>query len=133
MLVFRLIAGRRGFVCAAVILMLLVSSSLVRAADQFPFDQTLVLDVKPMLPVKRVPILTVEQNGNATIGLWCKTVRGRVELSGDTIKIEAEPLPDGPPQYMVDGQCSDQRLAADRDMLDALAQVTGWRRQGGAV
>ena len=132
MAVFRLIAGRRGFVCG-IILALLAGSTLVRAADQFPFDQTLMLDVKPMAPVKRVPILTVGSNGNATIGLWCKTVRGHVELNGDTIKIEAEPLPESLPQYMVDGQCSDQRMAADQDTLAALAQVTGWRRQGGAV
>jgi heat shock protein HslJ len=133
MVVFRLIAGKLGFVCGAVILALLAGSGLARATDTFPFDQTLMLDVKPMPPVKRVPILTVESNGNATIGLWCKTVRGRVELDGDTIKIEAEPLPDGLPQYMADGQCSDQRMAADQDTLSALAQVTGWRRQGGAV
>ena len=133
MSVFRLIAGRSVFIRGAVIVALLAGSSLVRAADTFPFDQTLMLDVKPMPPVKRVPILTVEPNGDATIGLWCKTVRGRVELSGDTIKIEAEPLPDSLPQYMVDGQCSDQRMAADQDTLSALAQVTGWRRQGSAV
>ena len=133
MVVFRLIAGRPGIVCSAFVLALFAGSSIVRAADLFPFDQTLMLDAKPMPPVKRVPILTVEPNGNATIGLWCKTVRGRVELSGDTIKIEAEPLPDNLPQYMVDGQCNDQRMAADQDTLAALAQVTGWRRQGSAV
>lgn len=133
MSVSSLVADRFRFICGVLALGLFAGSAPVRAADQFPFDQTLMLDVKPMAPVKRVPILTVEQNGNATIGLWCKTVRGRVELAGDTIKIEAEPLPDGLPQYMVDGQCSDQRLAADQDTLAALAQVTGWRRQGGAV
>ena len=133
MVIFRPIAGKARFACAAVILALLAGSGPVRATDQFPYDQTLMLDVKPMPPVKRVPILTVESNGNATIGLWCKTVRGRVELAGDAIKIEAEPLPDSLPQYMVDGQCSDQRMAADQDTLSALAQVTGWRRQGGAV
>ena len=132
MAVFRLIAGRRGFACG-IVLALLAGSTLVRAADKFPFGQTLMLDVKPMAPVKRVPILTVEQNGNATIGLWCKTVRGRVELAGDTIKIEADPLPDSLPQYMVDGQCSDQRMTADQDTLAALTQVNGWRRQGGTV
>ena len=133
MSVSSLVAGRFRLTCGVLALGLIAGSGPVGAADQFPFDQTLMLDVKPMAPVKRVPILTVEQNGNATIGLWCKTVRGRVELAGDTIKIEAAPLPDSLPQYMVDGQCSDQRMAADQDTLAALTQVTGWRRQGGTV
>ena len=130
---FRLTAGRPGFVCGALVLALLAGCSLVRAADRFPFDQTLMLDVKPMPPVKRVPILTVTQTGDATIGLWCKTVRGRVELTDNAMRIEPGPLPDDLPQYMVDGQCTDERMKADQDTLSALAQVTGWRRQGGAV
>ena len=31
------------------------------------------------------------------------------------------------------GQCTPQRLQADEDMLAALAQVTAWRKQGGAL
>ena len=92
-----------------------------------------MLDVKPMPPVKRVPILTVEQNGEATIGLWCKTVRARAELTDGAMRIEPAPLPDELPQYMVDGQCTDERMKADQDTLAALAQVTSWRRQGGAI
>ena len=133
MSVFRLTAGRLRFACGVLALGLLAGSSLVRAADRFPFDQTLMLDVKPMPPVKRVPILTVTQDGEATIGLWCKTVRARAELTDGAMRIEPGPLPDDLPQYMVDGQCTDERMKADQDTLDALAQVTGWRRQGGAI
>jgi hypothetical protein len=133
MSVFRLIAGRPCFVCGVLALGLLAGSSLVRAADRFPFDQTLMLDVKPMPPVKRVPILTVEQNGEATIGLWCKTVRARAELADGALRIESGPLPDELPQYMVDGQCTDERMKADADTLAALTQVTSWHRQGSAV
>ena len=129
--VFRLIAGRLGFAfCTAAVL---VAGSGLRAADSFPFDQPLVLDAKPMPPAKRVPILTVAANGEATIGLWCKTVSGRAELNGEAIKIEAGPLPDALPQYMADGQCTDERVQADGEMLAALTQVTSWRRQGGMV
>ena len=133
MSVFRLIAGRPCFVCSVLALGLLAGSSLARAADRFPFDRTLMLDVKPMPPVKRVPILTVEQNGDATIGLWCKTVRARAELTDGAMRIEPGPLPDDLPQYMVDGQCTDERIKADVETLAALAEVTGWRRQGGAI
>ena len=129
---FRLIAGRPVLVLCGAVALLLAGSGL-RAAETFPYDRPLVLDVKPMPPVKRVPILTVEPGGKATIGLWCKTVLGRAELSGDAIKIEAGPLPDEMPQYMAAGQCTDDRVKADEDMLAALTQVTTWRRQGGMV
>ena len=129
----RLTAGRLSFVCGVLALML---AGLVReapAAQPFPFDQTLMLDVKPMRPVKRVPILTVSSDGEATIGLWCKTLRGRVQLSEDAIRIEPGPIPEDLPRYMVDGQCSDARMQADLDTLTALMQVTGWRARGDAV
>jgi heat shock protein HslJ len=133
MMVFRLIAGRHGFVCGALALALTGLAGAALGAQPFPFDQVMLLDVKPMRPVKRVPILTVARNGEATIGLWCKTVRGRVELTDNAIRIEPGPLPEGLPQYMVDGQCSDARMQADQETLAALSQVTGWRRQGQAV
>jgi len=103
------------------------------AAQPFPFDQMLQLDVRPMRPVKRVPILTVARDGAATIGLWCKTLRGRVEVSNQAIRIEPGPIPQALPRYMVDGQCSEARMQADLDTLTALIQVTGWRARGDAL
>jgi hypothetical protein len=93
----------------------------------------LMLEVAPMRPVKRVPVLTVSKNGEATFELWCKTVHGQVELTEGAMRIEPGPLPDSLPQYMADGQCSEARLLADQEMLAALAQVTAWRRQGRMV
>lgn len=133
MCVLRLIAGRRGTTCGVLALMLLGLAGAGRAAQPFPFDQVLLLDVAPMPPLKRVPILTVAPNGEATIGLWCKTVRGRVVLTDNAIRIESGPLPDDLPQYMIDGQCTDERMKADAGTLAALTQVTGWRAQGGAI
>ena len=133
MTVLRLTAGRMSFACGALALMLGGLAGQARAAQQFPFDQMLQLDVAPMRPVKRVPILTVSSNGEATIGLWCKTVRGRVELTDSAIRIEPAPLPEALPQYMIDGQCSDARMQADLDTLTALIQVTGWRARGDAL
>jgi hypothetical protein len=130
---FRLSAGRYTFVGGLLALLLAGIGGPAGAAQPFPFDQILQLDVAPMRPVKRVPILTVAKNGEATIGLWCKTVRGRVELSDNAIRIEAGPLPEALPQYMADGQCSEARILADQDTLAALAQVTGWRAQGEAL
>lgn len=118
----RLIAG----------LLVLVSTS-AWTADQFPFDQELVLDAAPMRPAKRMPVLNVEPNGNAKVDLWCKTVTAHLELSDAAIKIESEPLPEALPEMMGNGQCSPERMQADQDLLAALTQVTEWRLQGGAL
>ena len=130
----RLIARRPAIVCSIIATGLsLLASGPGHAADQFPFDQELVLDAAPMRPAKRVPILTVAPDGNATIDLWCKTVRARVELADAAIKIEPGPLPEGLPEMMSNGQCTPPRMQADQDTLAALAQVTAWRKQGGAL
>lgn len=124
-------AGRQIFACAA--LAVILSSGLATAADQFPFDQELLLDAAPMRPAKRMPILTVEPNGNAKIDLWCRTVPARVEISDATIKIEAGPLPEDLPAMQSAGQCTPERMQADEEMLAALVQVTSWRREGESV
>ena len=131
MRVIHLNAGRQIFACAA--LAIILSSGLATAADQFPFDQELLLDAAPMRPAKRMPILTVEPNGNAKIDLWCRTVPARVEISDATIKIEAGPLPEDLPAMQSAGQCTPERMQADEEMLAVLVQVTGWRREGEGV
>ena len=131
MRVIHLNAGRQIFACAA--LAVILSSGLATAADQFPFDQELLFDSAPMRPAKRMPILTVEPNGNAKIDLWCRTVPARVEISDATIKIEAGQLPEDLPAMQSAGQCTPERMQADEEMLAALVQVTGWRREGEGV
>lgn len=135
----RLNAGRRAAPSTASIAagLLMTVSVLLNgpghAAEEFPFDRVLLLDVAPMRPLKRVPILTVQENGSATVELWCRTANARVQISGEAIKIEAAPLPEALPQYMSSGQCSEPRVQADNEMLEALAQVTGWRRRGDGI
>jgi hypothetical protein len=114
-------------------LLFLLAYGAAAPADQFPFDQELVLDVEPIRPVKRVPILTVPPGGNATIDLWCKTLPAQVAISDTTIKIEAGPLSEGLPEMMSAGQCTPERMQADAELLGALIQVTSWRRQGGGI
>ena len=128
----RLTAGRLGFV-RAVLAMLLFTTTFAGAAEQFPFGQELLLDAAPMRPAKRMPSLTVAANGNATVDLWCKSVSARVDVSDAAIKIEPGALPEALPEMMGVGQCTPQRMRADEDMLAALAQVTAWRHQGGAL
>src|SRR5215475_5454484 len=113
----------RGVV-AAMLFLLTVGSGI--AAEPFPFDRELLLDAAPMRPGKRMPLLTVEPNGNARIDLWCRTVSARMEISDAAMKIEAGPLPEGQPELMSAGQCTPERMQADEELLAAMSQVTGW-------
>jgi hypothetical protein len=118
---------------AAVALLFLLLCGVAVAAEPFPFGQELLLDAAPMRPGKRMPILTVEANGEARIDLWCRTVPARVEIADVAIKIEAGPLPEALPAMQGAGQCTPDRIQADGDLLIALAQVTGWRREDDAI
>jgi hypothetical protein len=133
MIDIRLIAGRHAVAICVLAAGLFAAVGAGRAAERFPFDQELLLDVRPMPPIKRVPVLMVASNGAATIDLWCQTVKGRVEFSDTAIRIEPGPLPDGLPRYMSDGQCTPERMQADQEVLTELAQVTDWRAHGDAV
>jgi hypothetical protein len=123
--------GLRRSIAAAGLLLLTCGTSL--SADQFPFDQEFLLDAAPMRPGKRMPILTVEPDGNAKIDLWCKTVSARLDISDTAVKIEAGPLPEGLPEMMSAGQCTPERIKADEELLADFTQVTGWRRQGEGI
>ena len=116
----------------AVLLLLLMSLPGI-SAEQFPFDQELLLDATPMRPGKRMPVITVQPIGDSRIDLWCRTVVARIEISELAIKIEAGPLPEGMPEMMSVGQCTPERMQADEDLLSALSQATGWRRQGEGI
>lgn len=131
--VLRPTAGRSRLLRGALVALLLLLPAASIAAAEFPYDQTLMLDVARMGRAKRVPMLVVSPNGDAAIRLWCKDVSAHVELSGQAIKIEAGPLPDALPDMMVDGQCVPQRMRADSDMLAVLTQMTHWRVSGDAL
>ena len=116
----------------AVILILLMCGAGI-AADTFPFERELLLDAAPMRPGKRMPVLSVESNGNARIDMWCRTVPAHVEISDAAIKIEAGPLPEDMPTMQSAGQCTPERVQADEEFLATLTQMTGWRRAGDGI
>ena len=131
MSVFRL-SARRGAVVRALIVATLMLAGVANAAvaAEFPYDQDFLLDVAPMRPLKRVPMLNVAGDGSIRINLWCHTLAGRAQISDSAMHIEPGPLPSSPPRYMMDGQCTPQRMDADLATLTALTQVTAWRREG---
>ena len=112
---------------------LLLICGVGAAAEPFPFGQELLLDAAPMRPGKRMPILTVEANGDARIDLWCRTVPARVEIADMALKIEAAPLPEEVPAMQGTGQCTPERVKADEEILASIVQVTEWRREGDTI
>jgi hypothetical protein len=103
------------------------------AAAEFPFDRPLMLDVARMGPVRRVPSVIISADGTARLELWCKTTSAQVAVNDSAIQIVPAPLPEALPQYMSDGQCSPERMAADLDLIGALSQVGRWQLASGVM
>ena len=118
---------RRTLRCLAV---LLASAVLwpALASEPFPFGTELMLDAAPMRGSKRVPMIEVEDNGTASIDLWCASLRGQATVGDASIVIVPGPVGDTPMP-----SCQPERQARDADLLAALAAVTGWRRSGEVV
>ena len=115
-------AAKVALVCLAV-----TAAPVVPAVAQFefPYDRDLMLDARAMRGGKRVPVLSIEQNGRAQIDLWCKRGGGQAAIAGDTITIIVG--------TMKDESCTPERAQADAEMLAALAGVTNWSARGNAV
>jgi heat shock protein HslJ len=95
------------------------------AQSEFPYDRDLVLDARAMRGGKRVPVLSIEQNGRAQIDLWCKRGDGQAAIAGDAITITVGAMRDEP--------CTPERAQADDEMLEALSGVTNWSARGDGV
>jgi heat shock protein HslJ len=96
-----------------------------QASEPFPFGSELQLDAPPMHGSKRVPTLEIEDNGAASIDLWCASVKAQATVNDAALSIvpgDAQPA-----------QCDPDRQARDADLLAALTQVTGWRKKGDVI
>jgi heat shock protein HslJ len=115
-------------VCAGLALTAVISALPDRpaaAAENFPFNDELLLDTKPMRGSKRVPMLEIRPDGAVLIDLWCNSVQGQLVVAADTITVLTGPK--------TSRSCSPERERGDQEVLSALEQVTNWRRQGDAV
>ena len=74
----------------ACVILVSVSGTLPALSQaQFPYERDLVLEARAMRGSKRLPVLTIEQNGRAQIDLWCKRGRGTAAIDGGAITITA--------------------------------------------
>lgn len=121
-------AGWPRAVCAALTFAAVasaVSGSPVAAAENFPFNEELLLDAKPLRGSKRVPMLEIRPDGAVLIDLWCNSVQGQLVVAADTITVLTGPK--------TSRSCTPERERGDQEVLSALEQVTNWRREGDAV
>lgn len=94
----------------------------VAAERGFPYEQELMLDASPMKGSKRVPMLEIGPSGEASIEMWCNTVKVQLVVASDTITVVAG--------AKTDRQCTPDRMRGDDDLLTILEQITNWRRDG---
>jgi heat shock protein HslJ len=96
-----------------------------QASEQFPFGSELMLDAAPMHGSRRVPTIEIEDDGSASIDLWCASLKAQATVADSAITIV--------PGAAAPAQCDPDREARDADLLTALTQVTGWRRSGQVI
>jgi hypothetical protein len=94
-------------------------------ANEFPFDQEMLLDAEPLPGSKRVPILEIGTDGRAQVDLWCHSGAAQVVVKDEAIVFTLAPLRE-------EG-CTPDRAQRDEEMAAALAQVTQWRSEDDLV
>ena len=112
-----------GWLLALVIIAM--SAPSLAAERSFPFDSELMLDARPMKGPKRVPVIGIGRNGEATIDLWCNSIEGQIVVIDSTISVMTG--------AKTDRQCDSTRMLGDADLLAALLQATSWSRAGDVV
>jgi META domain len=127
----------RRCICFFAFLTAAVAASAAAAGDAFPFGSELMLDASPMGGSKRIPMLEIEDDGSASIDLWCTSLRAQATVTDDSITI----VP-GAPASLIPGQqatdpqaapCDPDRQASDTALVSALSQVSKWRRRGDLI
>ena len=101
---------------------LLISIAPQLCAQEFPFGMDLTLDAAPMRGSKRVPRMEIGAQGEVQLSLWCKSGTGQFSVAADSVVFV--------PGAIQDNGCPPDRAAADDNLLAALADATGWKRQG---
>lgn len=121
---------RRSLVLSAFFLFAILAAAAAQpTGGPFPFGSELMLDAAPMHGSKRVPMLEIENDGSASIDLWCTSLNGHATVGDGTIAIVPGEVDTTQPPVA----CDPERQSDDAALLTALTQATNWRREGDAV
>lgn len=113
---------QRAFLCFAI---LLTTAGMSRADSGFPFGTEMTLDAAPQPGSKRIPTLDIGDSGEATLDLWCKSVKGQFSVANDTVIFV--------PGKTEERGCTPSRAQADDILIATLIDAATWRRQGDFV
>ena len=105
----------------AIVLVAAVSAS----AQNFPFDQEMLLETRPLPGSRRVPMMEVHPDGRASVDLWCHSAVAQLALNGNEVKFE---FVSAKPE-----NCTPERVELDQKMAKDLSEVTHWRRKNDIV
>ncbi|MBX9773679.1 MAG: META domain-containing protein [Xanthobacteraceae bacterium] len=94
-------------------------------AQSFPYDQEMLLEVKPLPGSRRVPMIEVHPDGKASVDLWCHSAVAKFTITGSDVKIE---FVSAKPE-----NCTPERIERDQAMAKAMLEVTQWRRNNDIV
>jgi META domain-containing protein len=114
--------GLARFVCGLFAFAFAMGIAPAPASEPFPFGTALMLDAAPLRGSKRIPMIEIQENGMASIDLWCASARAQAVVADNSITIA--------PGDLQSSQCDPERQSRDEKLLAALAQVTNWRRNG---
>jgi hypothetical protein len=106
-------------------LLLIGMSNLPSSAQNFPFDQEMLLEARPLPGSRRVPMMEVHSDGKASVDLWCHSAVAQLALNGNEVKfdfVSAKPE-----------NCTPERIELDQKMAKDLLEVTHWRRKNDIV
>jgi hypothetical protein len=106
-------------------LLLLGLSAVPASAQNFPFDQEMLLEARPLPGSRRVPMMEVHPDGKASVDLWCHSAVAQLALNGNEVKfdfVSAKPE-----------NCTPERIELDQKMAKDLLEVTHWRRKNDIV
>jgi len=114
--------GSMRFACGLFAFAFAMAAAAAPASEPFPFSTALMLDTAPMRGSKRIPMIEIQENGMASIDLWCASARAQATVGDNSITIA--------PGDLQSPHCDPERQSRDEKLLAALAQVTNWRRNG---
>jgi len=118
------ISNRRSKAALTAAAMLLAAVASANAQG-FPYDQEMLLEVKPLPGSRRVPMMEVHSDGRATVDMWCHSAAAQITITGSEVKFE---FVSANPE-----NCTPERIELDQKMAKELLEVTQWRRNNDTV